>query len=89
MLGQPYGEAGLIQTYAQIFDLFAGHSPRLVTAPSFTQETGKAYGPVFLDTWGPPAYAEDITLITESSKNCRHGSSYTALAYLGLLRARS
>lgn len=68
VLGQPYGEGGLIQTYAQIFDLFAGHTPSLVTAPSFMQETGKAYGPVFLDTWGPPASAEDITLITEFSK---------------------
>jgi len=68
VLGQPYGEGGLVQTYAQIFDVFAGHTPSLAAAPSFMQDPGKAYGPVFLDTWGPPASAEAIVLITEFSK---------------------
>jgi hypothetical protein len=68
VLGQPFGEGGLVQTYAQLFDLIADHSPSLVGAPSFMPENGKAYGPIFLDAWGTPANAEDIRLITEMSK---------------------
>jgi hypothetical protein len=68
VLGQPYGEGGLVQTYAQLFDLIADHSPSLAAAPSFIPENGKVYGPIFLDAWGTPANAEDIRLITEMSK---------------------
>lgn len=68
VLGQPFGEGGLVQTYAQLFDLLADHSPSLVGGPSFTQENAKVYGPIFLDAWGTPANAEDIGLITEMSK---------------------
>lgn len=68
VLGQPFGEGGLVQTYSQLFDLIADHSPNLVGVPSFMQENGKVYGPIFLDAWGTPAIAEDIRLITEMSK---------------------
>ncbi|MFP5421966.1 MAG: hypothetical protein ACLGID_10960 [Gammaproteobacteria bacterium] len=68
VLGQPFGEGGLVQTYAQLFDLIADHSPSLVGAPAFMPENAKAYGPIFLDAWGAPANAEDIRLITEMSK---------------------
>jgi hypothetical protein len=68
VLGQPFGEGGLVQTYAQLYDLIADHSPSLVGAPSFMPGTDKAYGPIFLDAWGTPANAEDIRLITEMSR---------------------
>ena len=68
VLGQPFGEGGLVQTYAQLYDLIADHSPSLAPVPSFMPETGMAYGPIFLDAWGTPANAEDIRLITEMSK---------------------
>ncbi|WP_138943104.1 hypothetical protein [Pseudomonas sp. S9] len=68
VLGQPFGEGGLVQTYAQLFDLITDHSPNLAQAPSFMKGEGNVYGPIFLDAWGAPANADDIVLITKFSE---------------------
>ncbi|WP_286978849.1 hypothetical protein [Pseudomonas sp.] len=52
LLGQSFGEDGLVQTYAQLLGLIADHSPSLAAAPSFMPARGNVYGPIFLNAWG-------------------------------------